>query len=105
MIEQDRCKQYVGDVGKPVAIQPQLHVGILPVQANQPGASVGFVCAAAYWQIDRVIKIKVNFGTAFNLVVARPIDGLVSYYNDGMDDTFCLGGTVAGRISKQQPYN
>ena len=104
MIEQDRCKQYVGDVGKPVQIQPQLHVGILPVQANQPGASVGFVCAAAYWQIDRVIKIKVNFGSAFNLVVARPIDGLVSYYNDGMDDNFAMGGTVAGKITKQTPF-
>ena len=105
MIEQDRCKQYTPDVGKPITIQPQLHVGILPVQANSPATSVGFVCAAAYWQIDRTIKIKVNFGSAFNLVVARPIDGLVNYYNDGLDDTFALGGTVAGRITKQQPYN
>lgn len=104
MIERDRCRNRISDVGQPIQIQPQLHVGILPVQANSPGASVGFVCAAAYWQIDRVIKIKVNFGTSFNLLVARPIDGLVNYYNDGMDDNFGMGGTIAGRISKQTPF-
>ena len=104
MIERDRCRADISNSGAPVQVQPQLHIGILPVQANQPGASVGFVCAAAYWQIDRVIKIKVNFGTAFNLVVARPIDGMVTYYNDGMDDNFGVQGTVAGRIAKNTPY-
>ena len=105
MIEMDRCKSYVGDVGKNVRTQPQVHIGILPVQANQPGVSVGFVCAAAYWQIDRMIKIKVNFGSAYNLVVARPIDNMVSYYNDGFDDNFGLQGTIGGKIPKQQPYS
>jgi len=91
-------------IGTPIEAQPQLHIGILPVQANQPGTSVGFVCAAAYWQIDSFIKIKVDFGSAFNTVVARPIDWMESYYSDAMDDNFGLHGSFAGNIPQNEPY-
>jgi len=104
LVDVDHCKFYAGDIGKLISPQPQLHVGILPVQANQPGVSAGFVCAAAYWQIDTMIKIKVNFGSSFNLVVARPIDHMVGYYNDGFDDLTALQGTVRGRIPYKKPY-
>lgn len=91
-------------LGTPIGAQPQLHIGILPVQANQPGTSVGFVCAAAYWQIDSFIKIKVDFGSAFNTVVARPIDWMESYYSDALDDNFGLHGTLGGNIPQNEPY-
>jgi len=104
MVDKPHCKFYSLDIGQEIMPQPQLHIGILPVQANQPGASVGFVCAAAYWQIDSMMKIKVNFGSAFNNVIARPIEHMVSYYNDGVDDTFGMQGTVRGKLTNTTPY-
>lgn len=105
MVDIDHAKFYSGDIGKECSPQPQLHIGIEPQQANQPGTSTGFVCAAAYWQIDTAVKIKINFGSAFNLVVARPIDHMVSYYNDAMDDTFAMQGTINGKVPLYNPYN
>jgi len=104
MVDKPHCKFYSMDIGKEISPQPQLHIGILPVQANQPGASVGFVCAAAYWQIDSMMKIKVNFGSAFNQVIARPIEHMVSYYNDGVDDTNGIQGTIRGKLPSLTPY-
>ena len=50
----------MSELGNEISIQPQVHVGILPVQANLPSSSTQnyIFCAAAYWKIDRSIKVK-----------------------------------------------
>jgi len=59
MLEQDRSRLMMSELGNEISIQPQVHVGILPVQAKLPSSSTqNYICAAAYWQIDRSIKVK-----------------------------------------------
>lgn len=104
MIETGHCVTDRRDFNHDSVVQPQLHIGMLPVQANSPGTSVGFVCAAAYWQIDREIKIKIDFGTAYPLKLGRTINPNITYFADGVDDKNQMQGTVRGKIPFQSPY-
>lgn len=105
MIESGHCRFRAGHQGEPAALQPQLHIGIKPVQANSPGVSVGFVCAAAYWQIDREIRIGVNFGSAFNFTIARPLNINEGFSAGNVDDMYHMQGTVQGHIPLTDPYS
>lgn len=48
------------------AIQPQLHVGILPTPQLQPfGSATSYLNATAYWQVKCSMEISTNFSSAF----------------------------------------
>jgi hypothetical protein len=105
LIEKDRCRNWVSQLGQDIAVQPQLHIGILPVMANQPSdIATTFICAAAYWQIDRSIKIRVRFGTNFTHTVARPINRSQVFNEGYADDLYGMEGTVGGKTPFVRPY-
>ena len=45
-----------------------------------------------------LLKIKINFGTAFTNVIARPISQTTTYYNDAFDENFNMQGTIGGKL-------
>lgn len=61
----ERISCWKGDSGRQsIHAQPQLHVGLVAIpQLNPTTASTNYLNASAYWQIDTVMEVEINFNS------------------------------------------